>query len=426
MGAGEASRDALQRRVTRPVDVLGTLVLAGLAGSVLAICGASPRASLLLVGVVAVRGIGRSGATRLVSGLGVVVVTAGSLLASGPTRVATVVASVVVATATVLVGRPRGRRIILANLVVLGALLVALEVGLRLSSASAGSSGYQSIELYRQGRDDGPDEVTSPIVTYDGALRRTVDQPITSPRRILLFGGSTTLCAEVDDAGTWPSILQRLLGGAVSRWRVENHGVSATTAANRAEALRSVPDLGPADVVLFFVGVNDAGASFTQRENPAVVVREIPRLGTLIRRLSEHSRIADGVFRLLVFGGVRTSADARREAVESFRDALATADAAATTAGARFVPVLQPHLFTRATPSDYEQGLAALYSPALGDAVEAIYPGLWDEIRRYPAAIDARAAMDGLTRSPYLDWHHVDERGNTAIAQFVWERLEWD
>jgi hypothetical protein len=88
--------------------------------------------------------------------------------------------------------------------------------------------------------------------------------------------------------------------------------------------------------------------------------------------------------------------------------------------------VLQPHLFTRAAPSDYERGLAALYSPALGDAVEAIYPGLWDEMRRYPAAIDARAAMDGLTRSPYLDWHHVDERGNTAIAQLVWERLEWD
>ena len=409
----------------RSVDVATAVVVGALAVVVGVVCGLA-----IIDGIVSLVLLTAATLTprrvRYVFALGACAIVVMALVRGGSTALGVCVASASTAAAAALAGRPRGRRIVLANLVVLGVLLVALEVGLRLSSASAGSSGYQSIELYRQGRDDGPDEVAAPIVTYDGALRRTVGQPITAPRRILLFGGSTTLCAEVDDAGTWPSILQRLLGGAASRWRVENHGVSATTAANRAEALRSVPDLGPADVVLFFVGVNDAGASFTQRENPAVVVREIPRLGTLIQRLSEHSRIADGVFRLLVFGGVRTSVDARREAVDSFRDALATADAAAIAAGARFVPVLQPHLFTRATPSDYEQGLAALYSPALGDAVEAIYPGLWDEMRRYPAAIDARAAMDGLTRSPYLDWHHVDERGNTAIAQFVWERLEWD
>jgi hypothetical protein len=88
--------------------------------------------------------------------------------------------------------------------------------------------------------------------------------------------------------------------------------------------------------------------------------------------------------------------------------------------------VLQPHLYTRAAPSDYDRGLNALYSPALGDAVGRIYPQLWEVLRRYPAALDGRALMDGLERSPYYDWHHVDGRGNAAIATFIYEHVDWD
>jgi hypothetical protein len=47
-------------------------------------------------------------------------------------------------------------------------------------------------------------------------------------------------------------------------------------------------------------------------------------------------------------------------------------------------------------------------------------------MKEYPGVIDARSAQDGLERSPYYDWHHVDARGNEAIARFIYERIQWN
>ena len=321
---------------------------------------------------------------------------------------------------------PRSRRVVSTNLVVLVLMLAVAEAGLRVAGAAEGSREFQPIEILRDVTDGAPDAETGADATFTDGLRTTADQPASALRRALLFGGSTTECIEVGDAQTWPSALQRLLGGAASRWRVENHGRSATTAANRATALESVADLGPGDLVVFYVGVNDAGASFALRDQPVPLLVAMPRLGTALRRLSNHSVIADRLFRKLVFGGISTSAEARQTGIDDFRAALARASAYTAARGARFVPVLQSHLFTRADPTDYDEALAAVYSTRLPEVVDAIYPALWEVVRTYPGAIDARTAQDGLARSPYYDWHHVDARGNEAIARFVYERIDWN
>lgn len=320
----------------------------------------------------------------------------------------------------------RMRHIVATNLVVLVCLLVVGEATMRMTRSFDGAKYFQPIEMYRQSAEGGPDQETSVPAGSDGSLRRTTDQPAVSTRRVLLFGGSTTACAEVADAQTWPSALQRALGGTASTWRVENHGKSAATAANRATALESIADLAPGDLVVFYVGVNDAGVSFTSRDLPAPVLREIPRLSTILSRLSPHSVIADQLFRVLVFGGISTSEQAKRDAVSDFRAALTRAAAYSEERGARFIPVLQSHLFTRVNPTDYDRGLEAIYSKRLPEALNDIYPALWEAMRDFPGAIDARSAQDGLDRSPYYDWHHVDARGNEAIARFVYDQIDWN
>lgn len=357
---------------------------------------------------------------------GVTVVTVGmGALRSSNSRSVTMAAAGVTCL-LIVAWTPRRRRILGVNVIVLVVLLILAELGIRTVSRWDGSREFKPLEIYRQTSEGGPDEVSQTEAGYENGLRRTTDQPLGAERRILIFGGSTVQCAEVSDSQTWPSALQRHLGGAEGTWIVENHGVSAATATNRVAALESITDLGSGDLVLFYVGVNDAGASFTLRELPVPVLREVPRLNTALRRLSSYSIFADKLFRLLVFGGISTSERARADALAEFRKALDRAATYSESRGARFIPVLQGHLFTRANPTDYEKGLAAVYSTRLPEVVKAIYPDLWNIVRNYRDAIDARSALDDLKRSPYYDWHHVDARGNEMIAKFVYDRIDWD
>jgi lysophospholipase L1-like esterase len=413
-------------RTTAILDPSLAIGYAGGAGLWAAVCGAPVSWALLAVGgtlaATAMPGRRRRGLVAVATLGGVAV----GLARRDADPLAIGVAVLGIGALIGVAWTPRSRRIAAVNLVVFAVMLAVAEAGLRVAGAAEGSRDFQPIQILRDVTDGAPDAKTGRDATFTDGLRTTTDQPASSARRVLLFGGSTTECIEVGDAQTWPSALQRLLGGAASGWRVENHGRSATTAANRATALESVADLGPGDLVVFYVGVNDAGASFALRDQPVPLLVAVPRLGTGLRRLSTHSVIADRLFRVLVFGGISTSVEARQAAIDDFRDALARASAFTAARGARFVPVLQSHLFTRAEPTDYDEALAAVYSTRLPEVVDAIYPALWEVVRSYPGAIDARTAQDGLARSPYYDWHHVDARGNEAIARFVHERIDWN
>jgi lysophospholipase L1-like esterase len=416
----------MSAKAAASIDLVLAVCFSLLAGTWSVVCGLSAPWALAVCG-------GTFGFTALrdrrLRGIAAVGVCSGVIVGLARAQVSPSVTSIVVgglAAVLYTAATPRRRRIVATNLIVFGLLLGAGEVGMRATRSFDGAKYFQPIELYRQATEGGPDEVTDLRASVDGGLRRTTDQPAAATRRVLLFGGSTVACAEVSDAQTWPSALQRALGGTSSKWLVENHGQSSATTANRATALKSVADLGPGDLVVFYVGVNDAGLSFTSREHPIPLLVEVPRLSTALKRLSPHSVIADQLVRILIFGGISTSEQARQDAVSDFRVALASAAAHTEARGARFIPVLQSHLFTRANPTDYDRGLAAIYSKRLPDVVDDIYSDLWDVMQEYPGVIDARSAQDGLERSPYYDWHHVDARGNEAIARFIYERIQWN
>ena len=317
------------------------------------------------------------------------------------------------------VSNQKVRNVVAANIMVLGVLLLFIEIPFRVLTNSQSSSQFQYIEVFRHSRNDGPDAGSEPVTTNSLGLRNTTDQPSTPSGRVLIFGGSTTFCGEVSDRLTYPSQLQRILNDRNSGLIVENYGKSAATATDRVQVLKSIDDLDENDIVIFYVGVNESGVGFVQRDLPVGLITKLPELGNALRKVSKYSRIADILFRKFVFGGIEISEGSKLKAEAEFRKAMQDAESFATKSGAKFVPVLQANLFTRNPPSDYDQTLAKLYGSELGVVMPDMYERLLPIISAYENFGDARAVMNNLERSPYYDWMHIDSRGNLRIATFL-------
>ena len=92
-----------------------------------------------------------------------------------------------------------------------------------------------------------------------------VDYAHKSGLRIFAIGGSTTENIFVDDARTWPHLLQENLKSRLGR-RVEviNTGVSGLVARHHLGTLQKILPLHP-DVALFLVGANDWNYAIRQR-----------------------------------------------------------------------------------------------------------------------------------------------------------------
>ena len=319
-----------------------------------------------------------------------------------------------------IISKQKIRKVVAANIFVFGVLFLFLEIPFRLLTDSQSSSQFQYIELFRNSRSDGPGQMTQPVLNMNSkGLRVTTDQPSTYSGRVLIFGGSTTFCGEVPDQLTYPSVLQRILNDRDSRLLVENYGKSAATATDRVQVLKTVDDLDENDIVVFYVGVNESGVGFVQRDLPVGLVTKLPELGNALQKVSKYSRIADILFRKFVFGGIEISETSKLKAETDFREAMQEAQSFVTKAGATFVPVLQATLFTRNPSSDYDRTLAKMYGSELGVVMPDMYERLLPIISEYENFGDARSVMNNLEPSPYFDWMHVDSRGDIRIATFI-------
>ena len=319
-----------------------------------------------------------------------------------------------------IISKQKIRKVVAVNIFVFGVLFLFLEIPFRLLTDSQSSSQFQYIELFRNSRSDGPGQMTQPVLNMNSkGLRVTTDQPSTYSGRVLIFGGSTTFCGEVPDQLTYPSVLQRILNDRDSGLLVENYGKSAATATDRVQVLKTVDDLNENDIVVFYVGVNESGVGFVQRDLPVGLVTKLPELGNALQKVSKYSRIADILFRKFVFGGIKISETSKFKAETDFREAMQEAQSFVTKAGATFVPVLQATLFTRNPSSDYDRTLAKMYGGELGVVMPDMYERLLPIISKYENFGDARSVMNNLEPSPYFDWMHVDSRGDIRIATFI-------
>ena len=256
------------------------------------------------------------------------------------------------------------------------------------------------------------------FINVEGGIRRTEPVPVNTTRRIVVFGGSTTFCAEVPDSLTWPSQLaQRVLERET---QVINAGLSGAEFDNRVKAFEGSNLTRSGDVAIFFVGVNDAviGYQANQVVGPLARWPLLRRFIEVTLSWSRSGRIALDRSQQLSFEITATST----EAVDRFRLSLARAEEVALAKNVRLLVVLQPsrlietpHIWGTVNESVDESYIASF---------KDFYRLLIDSPDFHDHFIDGTRIFDSLNESPYLDIVHVQEDGNEAIASFMYAELK--
>ena len=251
-----------------------------------------------------------------------------------------------------------------------------------------------------------------------GGLRRTEPVPAISKRRIVAFGGSTTFCGEVPDALTWPSQLaRRVLDREIE---VINAGYSGAKLANRVKAFEGLDLANSGDVAIFFVGDNDAviGSQANQVVGPLARWPRLRRLIEVTLSWSNLGGIALDRSQQLSFE-ITASSEA---AIDLFRNSLARAEEVALANNVRLLVVLQPSrvIETRTAWGTSNESIEESYIASFRD----FYRLLIDSPEFQDRIVDGTRIFDSLTESPYLDFVHVQEDGNEAIASFMYAELE--
>ena len=277
---------------------------------------------------------------------------------------------------------------------------------------------------------DAPIAEASPVVTVHEQFRKTKFQPELFKHRILLYGGSTTFNREVSDGDTYPSLTQKLLNQEMDKVRVENRGIVGATTKDLAslltvyeadDASMSGPNKGhivskikAGDIVVFYVGVNEAKSAIVYRDPITRLSLQFSNVEEVSNWLFKQTNVGYLLNNLLAVG--KPTIDeiylAETEA------ALKSASDFVTERRAVFIPIIQPHAFTKSNPISYEQAIRT-HMGQFPEAVDSVYPRLADLVLSFENGADARNIFDNLKSSPYFDWCHVNKVGNQNIAEFV-------
>ena len=266
----------------------------------------------------------------------------------------------------------------------------------------------------------GIDFQTSNYVMRQG-VRNTTDVPVAHENKCLtLFGGSTVLCEEVPDRLTNASFLQRLLNEMNQNIRVINYGASGATSIDRARMLMGLGDIHDGDFVVFYFGDNDSGWIDNRTGKPSqqlvwITVRALKAMSEfgletarwLYGELSPHS--------LQKFS---------RSAVADTINSLNAARDYCQGKGAHMVAILQPNLYTLRTKSQYERQLEKRFSIDMRNLVLDAYRRYEEWVKETPYAVSATHIFDNAAAPVFLDWAHVNARGNEIIAKFIFDELE--
>ena len=314
------------------------------------------------------------------------------------------------------------RKIVATNLVLLSLGLVVVEVVISFVAPKQIVEN-QWIDLGNKFV-EAPTRETQPLLTTKPRrfakyrMRTTTDQPDNYSQRVLFFGGSTTFDAEVSDQYTYPSQFQRLLNDSGYLVRVENHGLTGAAAIHLTRELRKVK-INQDDVVVFLIGVNEA-------KNSVVNKNLIRRLAM---RFENFDRFSSWVFDQTDTGYLLNNAlDVGKFSIDErsiidTENALNDARDYVSKRGGVFVPVIQPHAFTRSNPLPYESAIIDSMGD-FPDSINSVYPRISEMVLGFDNSLNAKNIFDDLPTSPFLDWSHVDKLGNETIAKFMLNNLK--
>lgn len=300
--------------------------------------------------------------------------------------------------------------------------------------------------ILRQDSDD-------PFITVQDSVRLTTGwSPAFEPTEgeLWVFGGSTTYCSEVPNDLTWPSILQKLLLERSIRLKVKNYGTTSIKASQELGRLAIELSKGAApSAIIFYDGVNDV-AQGVHYGNPHGTIysserheRELQQADwahSLMETLRERSAAIRYIVSFLpkpspsVLPRHLSQIEVRERLVEDtaaqWSSVITDAYKLASSNSARFMAFLQPNLYTHGRGD--QPLVPQCAAGALECAFTAAYPAMQNATnelsKRGIPVFDLTAALDPLdAESTFLDFCHVVDTGNEAIAQAILQHIvkEW-
>lgn len=280
-------------------------------------------------------------------------------------------------------------------------------------------------------------------VDDDGVRHTTATTATTDVFRIYMFGGSTTLCADVPDALTLPSqlatALEKRRKPSAKFFEVVNYGTSAYSSTQEMmrlfhEMQRRFARRGRPDLVIFYDGVNDvwAGVHLGHPGYPDAHERMRQRFDDLFgflrlkfrESLESRSALAR---RLLSPGEPRVKEKSQhghpvlaREQANLHGENLRATASWGRDFGFDVLHVLQPVIFVQENGHQADASLKKSLSeidPDLASANVEGYRALRALFAGAPDAVDLSASLDGVPEPLYIDYCHLGPEGNRLAAE---------
>jgi hypothetical protein len=263
--------------------------------------------------------------------------------------------------------------------------------------------------------------------------RVTIDQPKIYKKRILIFGGSTIYSGEVPDSFTIASQLQeKLISKGYIDILVENYGATSIHISQQFERLQYDVELNASDAVIFYDGVNDVLQRVYFNNPNGFIANEAaksPLLVQYIRKWKEYSAFLRWVDENLISQkNYRLNLLRAPEAANEYVAEIVKANSFVNSKGAKFLHFLQPNIFTRIPKNSYEKNLIGLEGSdmmpyGLKEVFESTYPIIQKKLETITYSRDATSLFNGLIISPYMDFCHVSESANKAVANEIFLQL---
>lgn len=254
---------------------------------------------------------------------------------------------------------------------------------------------------------------SGPITLTDG-LRTTLPSTGNPKRRLMVFGGSTTFCAEVPNELTWPSLLQELLNADGTLLAVENHGFGgATMLSLTPHVTASNPRDG--DAIVFYIGVNEMAYMLVSRISDRRGIARLSLVEKALQVLSERLALGLWIRRATIRDRWKINASgliSLNRVVDEIADEC-------HSLGVSIHFVLQPWILDRSRLSAGDRTILKRYSASQMDAFTQGMKILRESLSRRTDVHTAAEIFNEEAITPFIDLVHVNARGNQLIARYV-------
>lgn len=252
-------------------------------------------------------------------------------------------------------------------------------------------------------------------------IRVTTDQPSIYRGRLLVFGGSTIFCGEVDDGSTICSVLQRGINAIEIPLKVQNYGRFGSTVKNRLNYIRIIKPQSD-DIVVLWFGANELGwKHFEHKADIPISLGVLKKFSDGLTTLGRFSFIFQWLS--VEFHAHVTVRCFAGYAFNVTHQSLVQLSKLSKRDGFKLIILLQPNLFTKNNLTNAERQIAKKHSETIrGRTTHRMLDRNYPRFKRLDI-VSAVHIFDGREDEIFIDWVHLNSVGNSIAARFILDTL---